>query len=78
MTGPSRESARLTTALVGPLLPPDVPEGHMIRAWLDTSTGGACWAVRARRVREALAVSTYSCADCEPIRLGWHWSDARF
>jgi hypothetical protein len=29
----------LTAALVGALLPPDVPEGHMLRAWLDTWSG---------------------------------------
>ena len=29
----------LTTALVGALLPPDVPEGHMLRGWLDTWSG---------------------------------------
>src|SRR5262245_36578178 len=27
----------LTTALVGALLPKDVPEGQMVRAWLDSS-----------------------------------------
>jgi hypothetical protein len=39
MTGPPRESARLTTALVGALLPPDIPEGHMLRSWLDSWSG---------------------------------------
>jgi hypothetical protein len=29
----------LTTALVGALLPADVPEGHVIRAWLDSWSG---------------------------------------
>ena len=29
----------LTTALVGALLPKDVPEGHMVRAWLDSWAG---------------------------------------
>ena len=29
----------LTTALVGALLPKDVPEGHMLRAWLDSWSG---------------------------------------
>jgi hypothetical protein len=29
----------LTTALVGALLPPDVPEGHMLRGWLDSWLG---------------------------------------
>jgi hypothetical protein len=29
----------LTTALVGALLPPDVPEGHMLRTWLDSWSG---------------------------------------
>jgi hypothetical protein len=29
----------LTTALVGALLPPDVPEGHMLRGWLDSWSG---------------------------------------
>jgi len=29
----------LTTALVGALLPNDVPEGHMIRAWLNSWAG---------------------------------------
>jgi putative tryptophan/tyrosine transport system substrate-binding protein len=27
------------TALVGALLPPDVPEGHMLRSWLDSWSG---------------------------------------
>jgi hypothetical protein len=30
----------LTTALVGALLPPDVPEGDMLRGWLDSWSGG--------------------------------------
>src|SRR5262247_303231 len=29
----------LTTALVGALLPKDVPGGHMVRAWLDSWSG---------------------------------------
>jgi hypothetical protein len=29
----------LTTALVGALLPQDVPEGRMMRAWLDSWAG---------------------------------------
>ena len=29
----------LTTALVGALLPKDLPEGHMVRAWLDSWSG---------------------------------------
>jgi hypothetical protein len=29
----------LTTTLVGALLPPDVPEGHMLRSWLDSWSG---------------------------------------
>ena len=29
----------LTTALVGALLPADVPEGRMVRAWLDSWAG---------------------------------------
>jgi len=29
----------LTTALVGALLPKDVPEGYMVRAWLDSWAG---------------------------------------
>ena len=32
-------SPLLTTALVGALLPPDVPEGHMLRSWLDSWSG---------------------------------------
>ena len=31
--------AFLTTVLVGVLLPPDVPEGHMLRSWLDSWSG---------------------------------------
>ena len=38
VSNPSRDSL-LTTALVGALLPADVPEGRMIRTWLD-SWGG--------------------------------------
>ena len=30
---------RLTTALVAALLPKDVPEGDMVRAWLDSWAG---------------------------------------
>ena len=29
----------LTTALVGALLPPAGPEGHMLRSWLDSWSG---------------------------------------
>ena len=29
----------LTTALVSALLPEDVPEGHVVRAWLDSWSG---------------------------------------
>jgi hypothetical protein len=29
----------LTTALVGAFLPKGVPEGHMVRSWLDNWTG---------------------------------------
>jgi hypothetical protein len=29
----------LTTALVGAVLPKDVPEGHMVRSWLDSWSG---------------------------------------
>jgi hypothetical protein len=29
----------LTTTLVGALLSPDVPEGHMLRGWLDSWSG---------------------------------------
>jgi hypothetical protein len=39
MTGRSPEHCLLTTALVGALLPPDVPEGHMLRGWLDSWSG---------------------------------------
>jgi len=31
--------ALLITTLVGALLPPDVPEGHMLRGWLATWSG---------------------------------------
>ncbi len=34
-----REHPLLTTVLVGALLPPDVPEGHVLRGWLDTWSG---------------------------------------
>ena len=36
---PLSSHALLTTALVGALLPSDVPEGHMLRSWLDTWAG---------------------------------------
>ncbi len=36
---PAAERALLTTALVGALLPKDVPEGHIVRAWLDSWSG---------------------------------------
>jgi hypothetical protein len=39
MTDRTREHSLLATALVGPLLPPDVPEGHMLRSWLDSWSG---------------------------------------
>jgi hypothetical protein len=39
MTDQTRERSLLTTALVGALLQPDVPEGHMLRGWLDTWAG---------------------------------------
>ena len=39
MTDRTREHSLLTTALVGALLPPDVPEGHMLRSWLDSWSG---------------------------------------
>ena len=35
----SRRRSLLTTALVGALLPADVPEGHMLRSWLDSWSG---------------------------------------
>jgi hypothetical protein len=35
----SRRSSLLTTALVGALLPADVPEGRMVRSWLDSWSG---------------------------------------
>ena len=35
----SRRCSLLTTALVGALLPKEVPDGRMVRAWLDSSTG---------------------------------------
>lgn len=34
-----RQAFLLTTALVGALLPTDVPEGRMVRAWLDSWSG---------------------------------------
>jgi hypothetical protein len=37
MTSPA--AALSLTALVGALLPADVPEGHTIRAWLDSWAG---------------------------------------
>lgn len=37
--GGSRERALLTTILVGARLPAEVPEGRMLRAWLDTWAG---------------------------------------
>jgi len=39
MSDLSRRSSLLTTALVGALLPKDVPEGQMVRAWLDSWAG---------------------------------------
>jgi hypothetical protein len=39
MTDRTREHSLLATALVGALLPPDVPEGHMLRSWLDSWSG---------------------------------------
>jgi hypothetical protein len=38
MTPPASHTL-LTTVLVGALLPPDVPEGHMLRSWLDSWSG---------------------------------------
>jgi hypothetical protein len=35
----SHKRSLLTTALVVALLPPDVPEGHFLRSWLDTWSG---------------------------------------
>src|SRR5262249_9058848 len=35
----ARRRSLLTTALVDALLPKDVPEGHMVRAWLDSWAG---------------------------------------
>jgi hypothetical protein len=35
----TRRHHLLTTALVGALLPADVPEGHVMRAWLDSWAG---------------------------------------
>jgi hypothetical protein len=39
MSGLSRHCSLLTTALVGALLPKEVPEGQTIRAWLDSWAG---------------------------------------
>ena len=39
MTSASDRNSLLTTALVGALLPADVPEGRMIRSWLDSWAG---------------------------------------
>jgi hypothetical protein len=36
---PLSNDTLLTTVLVGTLIPPDVPEGHMLRRWLDTWSG---------------------------------------
>jgi hypothetical protein len=33
---PLSSHTRRATALVGALLPPDVPEGHILRSWLDS------------------------------------------
>ena len=35
----AQQRTLLTTALVGALLPKDVPEGHVVRAWLDSWSG---------------------------------------
>jgi hypothetical protein len=39
MTDQTRGRSLLTTTLVGALLPPDVPEGQILRGWLDTWSG---------------------------------------
>ena len=39
MADASSKNTLLTTALVGALLPRDVPEGQMVRAWLDSLAG---------------------------------------
>jgi hypothetical protein len=70
MTDPSRERSLLTTTLVVALLPPDVPEGHMLRAWLDTWSGVG-------HVLDAMTrpTTTWSCAN--PSSAGGSSSTAR-
>jgi hypothetical protein len=62
--GMSDDTARrrhlVTTAMVGALLPADVPEGQMIRAWLDNWTGIGHVATGMARQGYDLALTSYA------------------
>ena len=64
VTDASGANNLLTTALVGALLPKDVPEGRMVRSWLDTWAGIGHAAVGMARQGCDLALTTYA---------GEHW-----
>src|SRR5262245_2233736 len=49
----------LTTALVGALLPNDVPQVHMVRAWLDSWAGIGHVAVGMARQGQDLQLTRY-------------------
>jgi hypothetical protein len=60
-----------TTALVGALLPPDEPEGHMLRSWLDSRRSGA------RSYIRATDSSGFAYPACGQSGAGPHHRDSR-